>query len=381
MRTSKLNRNAISDFSMKNNSICNLSMKKIGGVDPAFLFSRTLHRRAIMKLGFGTVMGSLLGSAWTRAEDQSTNQPQKTGNVVNRMDPVPLVDARFPCEIAESVWIIPDRRIFLVPNIGIVAGKKAVLVIDCGLGPECGRRTLEAVEKVAPGRRLILTQTHAHPEHAFGALAFRNHAEILLNRQQNEYLVKTGPALLQLFRERRGEAVKRLLEGSEIVAATDVYNDDRTTLDLGGREVELRTIGTAHSPGDQTIFLPKEKILFAGDLIEERMFPIVPFFPPTITKPDIDVARWIRALSEMEQMDPSIIVPGHGNLGQAEIARAVREYFVDVQTRIENRAQSESIERLIPELKPQIENAHSTWDQDRFIEPAIRYFAAVQQSG
>ena len=326
-------------------------------------------------------MGSLLGSAWTRAADQSTNQPQKTGNVVNRMDPVPLVDARFPCEIAESVWIIPDRRIFLVPNIGIVAGKKAVLVIDCGLGPECGRRTLETVGKVAPGRRLILTQTHAHPEHAFGAVAFRNHAEILLNRQQNEYLVKTGPALLQLFRERRGEAVKRLLEGSEIVAATDVYNDDRATLDLGGREVELRTVGTAHSPGDQTIFLPKEKILFAGDLIEERMFPIVPFFPPTITKSDIDVARWIRALSDMEQMDPSIIVPGHGNLGQAEIARAVREYFVDVQTRIKNRAEGESIESLISELKPQIENAHSTWEQDRFIEPAMRYFAAVRQSG
>ena len=38
-----------------------------------------LDRRAIMKLGFGTVMGSLLGSAWTRTEDQSTNQPQKTG--------------------------------------------------------------------------------------------------------------------------------------------------------------------------------------------------------------------------------------------------------------------------------------------------------------
>ena len=66
---------------------------------------------------------------------------------MNRTDPVPLVNARFPCEIAESVWIIPDRRIFLVPNIGIVADKKSVLVIDCGLGPECGRRTLETADE------------------------------------------------------------------------------------------------------------------------------------------------------------------------------------------------------------------------------------------
>jgi hypothetical protein len=154
-----------------------------------------LDRRAALKLSAGTAVASLLGPARIRAEDQTTSrQPaQSAGNTVPRTDPTPLVDARFPCEIAENVWLIPDRRIFLVPNIGIVAGEKAVLVIDCGLGPECGQHTLEAVEKVAPGRRLILTQTHAHPEHVFGAVAFRNRAEIFLNQQQNDYLVKTGP--------------------------------------------------------------------------------------------------------------------------------------------------------------------------------------------
>jgi glyoxylase-like metal-dependent hydrolase (beta-lactamase superfamily II) len=99
-------------------------------------------------------------------------------------------------------------------------------------------------------------------------------------------------------------------------------------MDLGGRQVEFQAIGTAHSPGDQTILLPKERILFAGDLIEERMFPIVPFNPPTITKSDIDVTRWVDALSSFEQIDASIIVPGHGSLGQAEIARSVREYLL-----------------------------------------------------
>ena len=331
-----------------------------------------------MKPGVGTLVGSLLDPARSRAADQTTNQApaQSAGNIVPRTDPTPSVDARFPCEIAEKVWIIPDRRIFLVPNIGIVVGEKAVLVIDCGLGPECGQHTLEAVEKVAPGRRIILTQTHAHPEHVFGAVAFQNRAEIFLNRQQNDYLVKAGPALLKSFRERFGEDVKRLLAGAAIVAATDVYSDDRTTLDLGGRQVEFHAVGTAHNPGDQIIFLPNEKILFAGDLIEERMFPIVPFFPPMIAKSDIDVAQWIRTLSEMEQMDPSIIVPGHGNLGQVEIARAVREYFVDVRTRVKSRAEGESADRVASELKLQIASAYPTWEHERFIEPAIRYFAA-----
>jgi hypothetical protein len=43
-------------------------------------------------------------------------------------DPLPLPDARFPAEIADGVWIIPDRRIFLVPNVGIILGKNAALV-------------------------------------------------------------------------------------------------------------------------------------------------------------------------------------------------------------------------------------------------------------
>ena len=77
-----------------------------------------------------------------------------------------------------------------MPNIGIVVGEKAVLVIDCGLGPECGQHTLEAVEKVAPGRRLFLTQTHAHPEHVFGA-AYTTNKEI---EPGSDQLTKSIPA-------------------------------------------------------------------------------------------------------------------------------------------------------------------------------------------
>jgi Metallo-beta-lactamase superfamily len=151
-----------------------------------------LNRRSALKVGIGTGIASLLGLRADAAEDStSTATPASvTQQPLAPKEPPPLVDARFPCEIAEDVWIIPDRRIFLVPNIGIVAGKKSALIIDCGLGPQCGERVIEAAEKVAPGRKLILTQTHAHPEHVFGGRPFKNRAEIFLNRQQNEYLVR-----------------------------------------------------------------------------------------------------------------------------------------------------------------------------------------------
>ena len=99
--------------------------------------SLPLNRRAALKLGLGGGIGGLFGFASARAEDRTSEQqrPGTNVNMVPRTDPPPLVDARFPCEIAEDVWVIPDRRIFLVPNIGIVVGKEAALVIDCGLGP------------------------------------------------------------------------------------------------------------------------------------------------------------------------------------------------------------------------------------------------------
>jgi glyoxylase-like metal-dependent hydrolase (beta-lactamase superfamily II) len=157
--------------------------------------------------------------------------------------------------------------------------------------------------------------------------------------------------------QRFGEAERELLEGTEIVPSTDSYDGDHGALDLGGKQVEFHTFGTAHSPGDQIILLPKEKILFAGDLIEERMFPIVPFLPPTITKSDIDVAKWVQALMYIQQIEPSIIVPGHGSLGQAEISRSLCVYFTDVQERVRKSAETQNLDALVDDDRGPFEKA------------------------
>ncbi|MEM8665016.1 MAG: MBL fold metallo-hydrolase, partial [Pseudomonadota bacterium] len=79
--------------------------------------------------------------------------------------PAPTVDPSGITEIADGVFVIPDKRVPLVPNIGIVLGSDTALVIDCGMGPANGERVLEAARKVAGSRRLVLTLTHFHPEH------------------------------------------------------------------------------------------------------------------------------------------------------------------------------------------------------------------------
>lgn len=319
-----------------------------------------------MKVGLSVAAVMLAGRQAVAA-----NLPSTT---ITASDPLPEVDARFPSQIAPEVWLLPDHRINLIPNIGIVVGRDSALVIDCGLNPDSGVRVLEAARKLAPGRKLILTTTHAHPEHVFGAAPFKGQAEIVLNSAQNDYLMRMGPSLREMFKG-FGPDIVRMLASAEIVPATRTYDGDSAVIDLGGRTVQLRNWGTAHSPGDQTIYLPEEKVLFSGDLIEERMFPIVPLFPPQIPASAINTRRWIEALSEIETTKPAIIVPGHGNLGGVELARTIIDYFQDVQGRVTQEVKLKGAERTVAELPPALLAAYPTWEHQQFAELAVRYFA------
>ena len=161
----------------------------------------------------------------------------------NAGPPAPDVAPEGITEIASDVFVIPDRRVPLVPNIGIVLGRDAALVIDTGMGPVNGRKVLEVAIRLAAGRRLILTITHFHPEHGFGAQAFKGAAHITYNRAQHDELQAKGQAYLGMFRT-FGPGVAEALSETDIVSPDETYDGASSTLDLGGRQVELQDLGT-----------------------------------------------------------------------------------------------------------------------------------------
>ena len=328
---------------------------------------RAADRRQLLKLLLCGGLAALTTTAGAKA-DEPVNAPVKMGPTVPA-PALPVVDARFPAEIAPGVFVLPDRRIPLVPNIGIVVGRDLVLVVDSGLGPESGESVIKLARQLAPGRRVVLTVTHAHPEHGFGAQAFKPDARIYYNAAQRDYFARSGATLLNGFRAVLPADHKSVLDGVVITPPDQTYDGDRATLDLGERQVEFRTWGTAHSPGDQIIHLPDERIVFIGDLIEERMFPIVPFFPPMILAKDIDVARWEVALNDVVALQPRLIVPGHGNLGGPEIATNLLGFFKQA------RAVFATTGVLGLELDLRLRAQYPTWDHSEYIEPARQYFA------
>src|SRR5580698_3254664 len=114
--------------------------------------------------------------------------------------PPPNVDPSALSEIAKGVFVIGDRRVPLVPNIGIVLGDDSTLVIDTGMGPANGAKVLEVANDLAGSRALILTLTHFHPEHGFGAQAFKGVAKIHYNSAQRDELREKGEAYLGMFK-------------------------------------------------------------------------------------------------------------------------------------------------------------------------------------
>lgn len=287
--------------------------------------------------------------------------------------PAPDVEPSALKEIASGVFVIVDRRIPLVPNVGIIVGKDAALVVDTGMGPVNGQKVLDCANRLSAPRPLILTLTHFHPEHAFGAQVFKDVATIHYNKAQRDELRAKGEGYLEMFKT-FGPRIAAALEGTRLVDPDDVYDGTSSSIDLGDRTVELRTWGPAHSAGDQVVWMPQERILFTGDLAEERIFPIFPWFPPNDA--DIDGARWAQILTELVSWKPAIVVPGHGDIGGAEILTAVRDYMVDLSKRVAaERKAGNDTEAIVASLGPKIRAEHPDWSAPEWIDFAIRYYA------
>jgi glyoxylase-like metal-dependent hydrolase (beta-lactamase superfamily II) len=112
------------------------------------------------------------------------------------------------------------------------------------------------------------------------------------------------------------------LEGTEARSAEETFESE-LNLTIGGFEFHLRHPGRAHTPGDLFVWLPEQKVVFAGDIVfTDRMLGILP--APLSTSAD-----WIKAFDAMAALEPRSIVPGHGKPASLDRAKAdTRDYLV-----------------------------------------------------
>ena len=285
----------------------------------------------------------------------------------------PIVEITQVRELARDLVVIPNRRVELVPNIGVIGGNHSVLVVETGMGPCNAEKVLAFATEYARGRKLYLTTTHFHPEHAFGAQAFAGEATYLVNGAQAADLAGKGPGYLEMFRG-LGASIARQLEGVELVTPDAVY-EDAYELDLGGRVVQLRATGRAHSKGDQVVTVPDAGVLFTGDLVEAGQFSIFPWFPPYDT--DVSGLRWIEVMRRLITTGPDVVVPGHGDISGPQLLADIRDYLELLRDETWVRRDSAmSEETIVAEVKALMIERHPEWVGQEWIEKGIGCFCA-----
>jgi glyoxylase-like metal-dependent hydrolase (beta-lactamase superfamily II) len=209
------------------------------------------------------------------------------------------------------------------PNAGFIVTSDGVVVVDALASPREGRALLRAIRAVTaqPIRWLVLT--HHHPDHTFGAVVFRQAgARVIAHPDARTLASEAGPdALVADWVRVVGLDAMR---GFQFADSADRPVSASDTLTLGGRTIVITHPGAGHTPGDLMVWLPKERVLFAGDLLVEDGVTMVV---------DGSAAALRRCLDAIDGLDPGVVVPGHGAMPRrpAALVNRTRTYITGLE--------------------------------------------------
>jgi len=206
-----------------------------------------------------------------------------------------------------------------ISNSGLIVGHEAAIAVDALMVPSMTRRLVAAIKRTTrkPIGRLI--NTHHHLDHTGGNRLFRG-ATVIATEKCRETLAPGFPPVPLLQRFMPGFA--REFPLLRVVLPTLTF-PDRLVIHDGDREIQLWHPGaTAHTPGDATVFLPKERVLFAGDLAFHYVTPLA--FQG-------HVGNWIKAADRLLTYAADVIVPGHGPIGTKKDLKLMRDYLAFVR--------------------------------------------------
>ena len=228
-------------------------------------------------------------------------------------------------QLAENIYAVLDLAHPIGVNAGFVVTKEGVVAIDAGLTHSSALTILGYIQAAAPGsliRYLILTEHHS--DHIFGAHVFKARgAEIIAHKLTRQYLQSAGDDYVEAraLEVPGGPDSGRTFYRNVELVLPDTTVGEVTDLLVGGELLKL--IPTpGHLSDCISVYLPRSRILFAGDTIYSGYQPTTRFGDEQLWR------QWIASLEHLKQLDIETIVPGHGPLcNKSEIGRNM-EYLV-----------------------------------------------------
>jgi glyoxylase-like metal-dependent hydrolase (beta-lactamase superfamily II) len=188
------------------------------------------------------------------------------------------------------------------PNTGVIVGDDAVMVIDAQATPVMAQDVLRRIREVTDKPVKYVVLSHYHAVRVLGAAAY-GAQHVIASRATRELIAERGEQdkaseigrFPRLFR-----AVESVPQGLTWPTLTF---EGRMSIWLGSLEVQLLQPGRGHTKGDTVAWLPQQRILFSGDLVE---------FDATPYAGDAYFADWPHTLDQLAQLEPAALVPGRG---------------------------------------------------------------------
>ena len=230
-------------------------------------------------------------------------------------------------QLSEHAWAYTAEG---DPNTGIIIGDNAVLVADTQATPAMAADVIRRIREVTDKSIEYVVLTHYHAVRVLGASAYQPR-QIIASQDTYDLIVERGEA------DKASEIGRfpRLFRNVETVPAGLTWPTltftGKMTLWLGKLEVQLLQLGRGHTKGDTVVWLPQERTLLSGDLVE---------FDATPYAGDAYFKDWPQTLKNVAALKPAALVPGRGPalIGEAQVAAglsATGGFIADVKTSVD----------------------------------------------
>ena len=251
--------------------------------------------------------------------------------------------------VSDHVWAMMGW-----PNIAIIVGTRATLVVDTGLGPRNGTTIARVAAKLAPGKqKLFLTTTHFHPEHAGGDAGFPDGTILIRNAVQQREMESHGKEMIELFAGRSAQ-FKELLANATL-RAPDVTFEKEVQLDLGGVSARLLWFGGAHTQGDELTFVEPDRTLISGDVVQNKVV-------PGIFRDGGTPSSWLAVLDKVAALNALHVLPDHSAPGDGSMVQLEKQFISDLRSRaLELKKTGVAVEEAGKRLETEFKAKYPTW--------------------
>lgn len=213
-----------------------------------------------------------------------------------------------PIQVAPHTYFIQGRPEMgnssnqnFISNAGFVITPSGVVVVDALGSPILAKKLIAEIKRVSNQKIVAVIVSHYHADHIYGLQEFKKIGATIYAQGEGRNYLSSETAKQRLIAS-RVDFAPWVNENTKLIAA-DIWIDKAFNLKVGGVDFMISRVGPAHAPEDLMVYIPTEKVLFAGDLVFRGRIPFVG---------NADSKGWLLALDEIERLNPNIVIPGHG---------------------------------------------------------------------